>query len=176
MSFYLTKIPPKEALTVLSKHFGVDPKALAFGLNLRVIVARWERRFEEILHQHDLAGGRFSILAHLLLIDPKGCKASELAEKMGVTRGNMTSLVESLFKKKVHHPCTVGRRSSGRGVATEPFGPSPYGKTRPRIFWNLRRALCQAWLQARSRLEVELRACRSNQCCRFRPDGRRWCR
>lgn len=100
MSFYLTKIPSKESLTNLCELFGVDPKALSFGLNLRVIVGRWERRFEQILQQYDLAGGRFSIMAHLLLAEPHGCKASELAEKMGVTRGNMTSLVESLFKKK----------------------------------------------------------------------------
>jgi DNA-binding MarR family transcriptional regulator len=101
MTFYLSKKPEPQCLERICESFKVERSTLQFGIALRLFVSHWEHAFAAKLTQHGLGDGRFSVLVHLHCAEPKGLRPSELAEKMGVTRGNLTGLLTGLEKTKL---------------------------------------------------------------------------
>ncbi len=100
MTFYLTAPPKKDAFKRLSSFFPeADPFCMEVAVMFRLFAAELERSTDRFLECHELLSGRFSILIQLLHHEETGLRAIDLAEKLGVTRGNMTALLDQLEKQ-----------------------------------------------------------------------------
>ncbi|MBC7690826.1 MAG: MarR family transcriptional regulator [Methylotenera sp.] len=98
MSLFLSKLPEKEFYQSLSKTFPcIDPSSVETLLRLRKLAADLDKGIDQFLQSHSLLSGRFSVLMQLAYAkDPEGLKSITLAELLGVTRGNMTGLLDGL--------------------------------------------------------------------------------
>jgi DNA-binding MarR family transcriptional regulator len=83
---YATKYP----------HLSVD--GILAMIRLMYVANQMERMLEANLSQYDMSLGRFKTLILLHRYSPEGLKPTELAEKISVTRGNMTGLLDGLEK------------------------------------------------------------------------------
>jgi MarR family 2-MHQ and catechol resistance regulon transcriptional repressor len=76
------------------------PGTLAM-VRLMYVSDQMERLLEISLSRHDISLSRFRTLILLHRYAPRGLTATEVADKISVTRGNMTGLLDGLEKSKL---------------------------------------------------------------------------
>jgi DNA-binding MarR family transcriptional regulator len=99
MVFHLKKLPKEEILKQIACRYSETDLAVIDGmLQLLRFASELERVIETHFGKYGLSPARFTTLMMLLGKKEQGMSPSELAECLGVTRGNMTGLLDGLEK------------------------------------------------------------------------------
>ena len=102
MEFGLRELPTEKMLQELASHYPeMNVIGILAALRLLRFGAEFEKALDVYLSRHGISLSRFSVLMMLRRSGPEGLKPTELAEKTGVTRGNMTGLIDGLEKSKL---------------------------------------------------------------------------
>ena len=97
MAFTVKKALTAEDLErIVSRFHGADPTAIDLTVRLMICANHLEEMVQLHFGQWDLSPARFSCLMKLWRSPHRSAKPIELAEQLGVTRGNMTGLIENL--------------------------------------------------------------------------------
>lgn len=95
----ISKIPKYERIQHLASRFpNFDPDSVSAVLTLSTVSEQMMRATQAHLAQFGISQGRYLILSVLLAQHPKSMIHSELAEEFGVTKGNITGLIDGLEK------------------------------------------------------------------------------
>ena len=119
-------IPKYERLQQIAAHLPelhLDVPAFAAYLALVSVADEIEAASAEYFARHELSTGRFCILVALLEHLPKALAPSELAELAGVTRGNVTGLIDGLERDG-----QVTRQERGCDRRMTPVALTPAGR------------------------------------------------
>jgi DNA-binding MarR family transcriptional regulator len=125
-SFTVHRIPKYERLQRMAERYpswGLDPMALEAQLMLLGVAGEVSAAIGTRLARHGLGEGRFLVLGLLLEQQPKRLSHSELAELSGVTKGNITGLVDGLARDGY-----VKREDSGEDRRVRPIALTPVGR------------------------------------------------
>src|SRR4051812_8127346 len=95
----LNELPKEECIRKLAARYGAKPRYLEAMLRLFRYMTELEKAVETHFGQWDITRGRFMIMMMLLRQDNRSLTPSELAEKLDVTRGNMTGLIDGLERQ-----------------------------------------------------------------------------
>ncbi len=99
ISFCLKELPKNEAIQEMAKRYPqAKPEQISLALTFLKTAADLSKIMELYFTKYDLSTARFSFLM-LLLRNPEGLNPSDIAEKMGVTKANMTGLIDGLIAK-----------------------------------------------------------------------------
>jgi DNA-binding MarR family transcriptional regulator len=122
----IRRIPKYERLQRMAQRFpslGMDPTALEAYLVLLGVAGEVSAAAAADLWRHGLAEGRFLVLALLMESYPAPLSHSELAELSGVTKGNITGLVDALERDGY-----VKRQDSGEDRRVTPIALTTVGR------------------------------------------------
>lgn len=120
------RIPKYERLQRMAERYpslGLDPTAVEAFMVLVSVAREVATAAGADLARHGLGEGRFVMLALLLENHPKPLSHSELAELSGVTRGNVTGLVDALERDGY-----VKREDHGEDRRVTPIALTPAGR------------------------------------------------
>lgn len=98
MPFYMKELPKEDILRKLSNKYGhLDKSKIELVVRLYKFSSDLEKAKETHFKQYGLSDGRFMVLmaiweAHAPI------KATDIADKLGVSRATMTGLIDSLIK------------------------------------------------------------------------------
>lgn len=93
------ELPTEGALRALSQSYPeMNVAAILAATRLLGTASEMEKSLEGYLAQHGVSLSKFFVLTFLRRYMPEGLTATELAEKISVTRGNMTGLLDGLEK------------------------------------------------------------------------------
>ncbi len=98
-SYFIHRIPKYERLQRIAKHYpslNLDAAALQAYVTLLGVAGEVSAEIGANLARYGVGEGRFIVLALLLEHQPSPLSPSELAEIYGVTKGNITGLVDGL--------------------------------------------------------------------------------
>jgi DNA-binding MarR family transcriptional regulator len=99
MDFKVKELPTEALLKKLASEFpDADPAAISTNLRLLKLANDLTRALEVHFHRFGLTTARFGILIYLYDTE-EGYPPSEIARRVGVTKGNLTSLIDSLEKQ-----------------------------------------------------------------------------
>lgn len=97
MAFTIRFPLDKEALQKLSEACpNADPKAVDLTVRLMICANELEEVMTHHFQEYDLTQGRFSTMMYLYKHPARKAKPIEIADYLGVTRGNMTGLLDNL--------------------------------------------------------------------------------
>ena len=98
MPFYMKELPKEDILRKLSNEFGhLDKSKMELIVQLYKFCADLEKSKDSHFKQYGLSDGRFMVL--MTLWDSHApIKATDIADKLGVSRATMTGLIDSLIK------------------------------------------------------------------------------
>jgi DNA-binding MarR family transcriptional regulator len=97
MAFTIRTPPSKESLQRLKEKIPtVDPNAVDLSIRFRICAGQLEEFMTRRLEEFGLSQARFSTLMFLLKSPHHRAKPIEIATYLGVTRGNMTGLLDNL--------------------------------------------------------------------------------
>jgi DNA-binding MarR family transcriptional regulator len=117
-------IPKYERLQRLAERYpSLDPTAIEVYLTLLGVADEIAAAAGAHLARHGLGEGRHLVLGLLLEDHPKPLSHSELAERSGVTKGNITGLVDGLERDGY-----VKREDSGDDRRVTPVSLTPTGR------------------------------------------------
>jgi DNA-binding MarR family transcriptional regulator len=109
----MKELPTEEHLRKLAARYPeCNVQAVMALTRLLGTAGEIEKKIESDLSHHGLSLSRFYVLVILRRYIPEGIKPTELAEKISVTRGNMTGLLDGLEKSGLitREDCTKDRR------------------------------------------------------------------
>jgi DNA-binding MarR family transcriptional regulator len=117
-------IPKYERLQRLAKRFpSLDPTSIEAYVALSAVADEVATAAATHLARHGLGEGRHLVLALLLEHQPRSLSPSELAELSGVTKGNITGLIDGLERDKY-----VKRESRGKDRRVTPIALTAVGR------------------------------------------------
>lgn len=97
MAFTIRIPPSKENLQSLKEKFPeADPNAIDLTVRFFICATKLEELMTLHFHEHDLSQARFSALMVLYKSPNRKAKPIEMAQNLGVTRGNMTGVLDNL--------------------------------------------------------------------------------
>ncbi len=97
MAFTIRNLPSKESLKALEDRCPeADLKAIDLTLRLLICSAELEEMMNLHFSEYDLSQTRFSAMMMLFRSPSRMAKPTEIADYMGVTRGNMTGVLDNL--------------------------------------------------------------------------------
>jgi|SRR5271165_1668063 len=120
------RIPKYERLQRMAERYpslGLDPTALEAYLMLLGVGGEVSAAVGTNLARYGLGQGRFMVLGLLLEHQPQPLSHSELADLSGVTKGNVTGLVDGLERDGY-----VKRQDSGSDRRVTPIALTPAGR------------------------------------------------
>jgi DNA-binding MarR family transcriptional regulator len=120
------RVPQYERLQRMARRYpalGMDPSAVEAFMVLVGVARQVSAAAGADLWRHGLLEGRFLILALLLESHPKSLSHSQLAELSGVTKGNITGLVDGLERDG-----NVKREESGEDRRVTPIALTAAGR------------------------------------------------
>lgn len=95
----LKEIPTEQALEEIAKRYSsLKPRHLTMMMKLFMLVSELEKTLEHHFSRFGLSRGRYLLLLILHWCPEKKMSPSDLADKLDVTRGNMTGLIDGLEK------------------------------------------------------------------------------
>lgn len=96
---FIKELPTEEMLRETAGRYPeTNIPAIMAVTRLLGTAAELEKALEVYLSEHGVSLSRFYVLTMLRRYEPDGLKPTDLADKIGVTRGNMTGLVDGLEK------------------------------------------------------------------------------
>lgn len=113
MQYSVRELPTEQALRELSTQYPeMNVSAVLAVTRLLGTATELEKALEVYLAQHGISLSRFYVLTMLRRYMPTGLKPTEIAEKMSVTRGNMTGLLDGLERAELitREDCPTDRR------------------------------------------------------------------
>lgn len=123
-SVLLHRIPKYERLQRMAERYpSLDPDALEAHIALKVVGEEVAAAARQDFVRYGLGEGRFVVLVLLLEQQPRSLSHSELAELSGVTKGNITGLVDGLERDGF-----VKREDSGADRRVRPISLTPVGQ------------------------------------------------
>jgi DNA-binding MarR family transcriptional regulator len=118
------RIPEHERLQRMAERYpSLDPTALKARLTLLSVAREVSLAIAANLARYGLGEGRFLVLGLLLESQPRPLSHSELADLAGVTKGNITGLVDGLERDGY-----VKREDSGDDRRVTPVSLTPAGR------------------------------------------------
>jgi len=121
---FIPRIPKYERLQRMAERYpSLDPDKAEAHVALKVVAEEVGTAIKLELTRHGLGEGRFVVLALLLEQHPGPLTHSELAELSGVTRANITGLVDGLERDGY-----VKREDSGADRRVRPISLTPVGQ------------------------------------------------
>ncbi len=97
MAFTIRNVPSKEALQAFADRFEeADPKAIDLTLRLLICSAELEEMMNMHFTHYELSQTRFSAMMMLFRSPDRTAKPIDMAHHMGMTRGNMTGVLDNL--------------------------------------------------------------------------------
>jgi MarR family transcriptional regulator, negative regulator of the multidrug operon emrRAB len=100
--FFLNDTPDNEGFQNLAERYEeMDINSVRATVNLLRVGSRLLTAFESFLGRYGLSQGRFLVLIVLNRDLEKPMSASELSQKVGVTRATMTGLLDNLEKEQL---------------------------------------------------------------------------
>lgn len=97
MALLLREIPKDECFRALAREYReVEASAIETHLTLLRVAGDVLNAFEMHFARHHISQGRFGVLVILKISPARQLHASELAEKIGVSRATMTGLLDGL--------------------------------------------------------------------------------
>ena len=101
---FIKELPTEEMLRETAGRYPeTNIPAIMAVTRLLGTAAELEKALEVYLSEHGVSLSRFYVLTMLRRYEPDGLKPTDLADKIGVTRGNMTGLVDGLEKSGLDH-------------------------------------------------------------------------
>ena len=102
--FFPREFPEPEELSQLLNELnlgqGVDFQKITFALRWVKILGQVQQDLERELKSHDFSLARLHTLGFLVgTSDEGGARPSEIADRLGVTRASVTSLIDGMVKK-----------------------------------------------------------------------------
>ena len=110
---FIKELPTEEMLRETAARYPeTNIPAIMAVTRLLGTAAELEKALEVYLSEHGVSLSRFYVLTMLRRYMPDGLKPTDLADKIGVTRGNMTGLVDGLEKAGLitRRDCKTDRR------------------------------------------------------------------
>jgi len=111
--FFLNDTPDIETFQNLEERYDAfDIGSVQSTVTLLRVGSRLLTAFESLLGRYGLSQGRFLVLIVLNRVPDQGMSASELSDKVGVTRPTMTGLLDNLEKNQLvwRYPDKMDRR------------------------------------------------------------------
>ena len=122
----IRRIPRHDRLERMAERYpalGLDTSAIEAFMSLLGVAGQVSAAAAADLWRHRLAEGRFMVLVLLLESHPEPLSHSELAELSGVTKGNITGLVDGLERDEY-----VRREASGEDRRVTPIALTAAGR------------------------------------------------
>jgi DNA-binding MarR family transcriptional regulator len=97
MAFTIRSVPSKDSIQAFADRFPeADPKAIDLTLRLLICSAELEEMMNLHFSEYDLSQTRFSAMMMLFRSPDRTAKPIDMADHLGVTRGNMTGVLDNL--------------------------------------------------------------------------------
>ncbi len=134
MPYYMKELPKEDIIRKISNEFiDLDGRKLELVVQLYKFCGDLEKSKESHFKKYGLSDGRFMVLM-TLWESHAPIKATEIADKLGVTRATMTGLIDSLIKDNFveKKDCPQDRRAAYLSLTD--FGHSFLKKMLPEHF------------------------------------------
>ena len=102
MAFVVKTPPDMDKLLAWKEKFPeIDPRALDATIRLMITANELESMMESHFNEYDLTPARYSTMLMLYKCPHKKAKPIDIADHIGVTRGNMTGLLDNLERDEM---------------------------------------------------------------------------
>lgn len=154
---------PVETLLALGVANTVDREALMDCVTFLRVAKKSLQYFYLKFREADLTPAKYSVLSELLAADQQTLAPSELADRIGITRPSVTSLVDALEKQQLvkrqsssedRRRMTVAMTARGKTVMSDLL-PEIYGRMAALTGFE-NRAMSKQFRRALSLMEAEL--------------------